>query len=646
MESRFKDIDPAAEGTCKWLLRHERFKSWADRHRGLLWIKGKPGSGKSTLLRHALDSIQTDPNTVDNAITLSFFFHGRGVEFQRTPLGLFRSLLHQLLRWAPDAVPGLVATFEERYKNTGEPGEKWQWHPNELRDFFRSSIPKVLDSRSVWLFVDALDECGKESAINLVEEFKALLQWLPSTGSKFHICFTCRHYRIVYLDYGLDICLENENAQDISTYVQARLEPSIPARIREIITDRASGVFMWARLALDRVFTRWRDGVGWKTIQEEIDKIPPDLDDLYQQLLQRMDDTSLKLVQWICFATRPLSLDELQWAMVLDDNNGPHQPQPLQSYRDSYDHTCDYEKRIKTLSCGLAEVIASDAQAVQFIHQSVKDFFVEKGLSTLHSMLQSVGTEASGTDVAGRVHYRMSRICIRYLSVEEIGQSISDERADLTSEFPFLHYAATSWVVHTKQSGTRDVPEDDLLNYFNWPSEELVQRWVRVYQMLNRYSDDCPSEGTSMIHLVSQYQLMEPLRVILRRANQAGADINARDGSGWTPLSWAAENGHEEVVRLLLGMDKADADPKVNGRGWALLTWAARNLWNAFAKLTIVKWLLVTGKADVSLKNNGWGWALLLWAARNLRKVLAKLAVVRLLPATDKVDVDVKDDDG
>ena len=30
-----------------------------------------------------------------------------------------------------------------------------------------------------------------------------------------------------------------------------------------------------------------------------------------------------------------------------------------------------------------------------------------------------------------------------------------------------------------------------------------------------------------------------------------GADIDAKDESGWTPLSYAAEGGHEAVVRLL-----------------------------------------------------------------------------------------------
>ena len=67
--------------------------------------------------------------------------------------------------------------------------------------------------------------------------------------------------------------------------------------------------------------------------------------------------------------------------MVIDADC-PHQS--LQACRSAEDYVPDsgrMKRQTQTLSRGLAEI--TPTQVVQFIHQSVKDFFVEKGLSAL-----------------------------------------------------------------------------------------------------------------------------------------------------------------------------------------------------------------------------------------------------------------------
>jgi ankyrin repeat protein len=43
-------------------------------------------------------------------------------------------------------------------------------------------------------------------------------------------------------------------------------------------------------------------------------------------------------------------------------------------------------------------------------------------------------------------------------------------------------------------------------------------------------------------------------------------DVNAKDKSGRTPLSWAAQKGYEAVVKLLLGTGKIDVNAKDKDR--------------------------------------------------------------------------------
>ncbi|RYP12625.1 hypothetical protein DL767_011160 [Monosporascus sp. MG133] len=681
MNDRFNDIDSAQSGTCEWLLAHQTYRSWATRDRGLLWIKGKPGSGKSTLLQYALKNVMVASNIGDRALVLSFFFHGRGAELQKTPLGLFRSLLHQLLGQVPDALSDLVAIFQERCKNMGEPDKKWKWHPRELQDSFESSLPKVLERRPVWLFIDALDECGEEDAVRLALGFGSLLKSLPSAAvERLHICFSCRHYPIpADLDSALEICLEDENGKDISAYVQARLSEAHVRKaptILERITARASGVFMWARLVVERVLFLERQRAGWNKIETVIQSIPKDLDGLYQEHVQRMDDkpASLKLIQWICFALRPLSLDELRGIMVVDPDCSH---KSLQQCQRAEDYACDCDemkRRVIALTCGLAEIVpSSETQVVQFIHQSVADFFLEKGLSALDDNLKATETKSTKADLAvGIAHYRLSRTCIRYLAMEEIAQSISRGADYLKSEFPFLSYSTTSWIAHddhgrtplswAAQSGYEvvvqqllgtgkvdiDAKDNDGLTPLSWAAryghETVVQQLLATGKVdIDVKNNDSQTPLSLAVRYGNEVVVQQLLATAARYGNEAvvqqllatgKVDIEVKDKNGRTPLSWAAQSGHEPVVHQFLATGKVDIDIKDN-IGLTPLSWAAQ-----YGHKTVVQQLLATGKVDIDAKDND-GRTPLSLAAQSGHE-----AVVQQLLATGKVDIDIKDKDG
>ncbi|CAI6098976.1 unnamed protein product, partial [Clonostachys chloroleuca] len=373
MDGRQNKIAAAAKDICKWLLSHETLVQWTRQYRGLLWIKGKPGSGKLTLLKFALCEVPAYYGA--DTLVFSFFFHGRGYELQRNLLGLFRSILYQLLSCVPGALRDLIDEFEAKRKSVGEPGEKWQWHLQQLQAFLASSLPRILKRFPVIVFIDALDECGEQPAVELIGYLKDLLLGLPLTNSRFGIFFSCRYYPIVELDSGSTILLDTENNADITTYIQTRFSGSYTdAQIQSIISDSAQGVFMWAHFVVERVLQLKRQGESRGKIKTEIKRTPQTLDDLYHGLIQGVENRSdaLRLMQWICFSIRPLTTDELQWAMAVQPDR-THKS--LEECQHSEDFIADenVDRRIKTLSCGLAEIVASTtAPVVQFIHQTVQ----------------------------------------------------------------------------------------------------------------------------------------------------------------------------------------------------------------------------------------------------------------------------------
>jgi len=183
MDLRQHDIPAECEGTCAWLLQHSKYCTWLKQFPGLLWIKGKPGAGKSTLLKYALRKMKKEK--LPDYTIASFFFHGRGAYMQRTALGLFRSLLYQILTQIRPLLFEFQLMFQERLETQGEPEKNWNWHEKELQDFFKSNIAEK--RHRIRIFIDALDECGEVVAEQLVSYFQELTSPTKSTLS---ICFS------------------------------------------------------------------------------------------------------------------------------------------------------------------------------------------------------------------------------------------------------------------------------------------------------------------------------------------------------------------------------------------------------------------------------------------------------------------------
>ena len=110
-----------------------------------------------------------------------------------------------------------------------------------------------------------------------------------------------------------------------------------------------------------------------------------------------------------------------------------------------------------------------------------------------------------------------------------------------------------------------------------------------------------------------------------------GADINAQNRQGLTPLHWASNSGTPEVVRVLLEHG-ADVEVK-DDTGRTALHWTSSS-----GRLEVVRLLLEHG-ADVVVKDNS-GKTALHWASKR-----GKLEIVHLL-LEQGADVEVKNNDG
>ncbi|KAK5011575.1 hypothetical protein LTR28_012892 [Elasticomyces elasticus] len=599
MDQRRNDITSATPGTCLWILKEKEYLAWMRERKGLLWIKGNPGVGKSTLLKYILRNNEPK-RTSRRRVEASFFFTGRGSDLQKSRLGLFRSLLHQLLKQTPSLLCRLAAVFKTKRDQKGEWKKDWDWHENELREFLADYILQASETSSVQIYVDALDEAGETVARDLLDYFNSLTTKSGDRDRNMKICLSSRHYPLNALVLGRPIYVQRQNDADIATYAEEKLKSQITDAeelrvLKEEVRNGASGIFLWAILVIPVILSLHKyTELG--TIRRKIGELPSDLDSLYTNILNEIQDDeersrSLRLVEWICFARRPLDMGELRYAVAVGSDASPAS---LQEWRmsDKYVATdSKMEQATVHLSCGLVEILQQNERRVaQFIHQSVNDYLIQGGgLQRLRG--------SSMTIAVGSIEHRLSRTCIRYLAMEEVMKHCGSDKIDRNagSEFPLLDYATRYWTSHAEKVEESGMSQGDLLELLRWPSNRILACWITTYRDFGFWGYERVAHNMTLLHIGARHGFLSVIEAIINQRTSIGLD--ERDEEDQTPLLWALWKGHEAVVKLLLDTGKAEADSK-DQRGRTPLWRAAEEGHEA-----VVKLLLDTDKVEADSKD-------------------------------------------
>ncbi|KAM3503043.1 hypothetical protein MY10362_004440 [Beauveria mimosiformis] len=621
MDNRSAAIGPATQGTCTWVLKESTYKQWSSANRGLLWIKGHPGVGKSMLIKFIMEeknrTLYLDKMS---SIVVSFFFNRRATDdLEKTRMGFYRSVLHQLLGQCPEALGGLVTSFSRRRDTSGQAGADWYWQEQDLCTELAHAISSILKSHALWLFVDALDESNEGTAGTMVREFKLRLKENASNGANFHICFTARHYPVVAAECDFELQVDQKNVYDIQKYVLEEFSNQCQqlsrSAIPKIVIARAHGIFLWARVALEEAIRLYHAGRGLPFIVQALERLPPELQDLYRSIIVSGAEkvNSLQVMQWICFAEQALSLDELRWAIIVDDDKSKQSVADCRKDPSFIAGNDGMTRRLRALSCGLAEVVnmkifGSTTKRIQFIHETAKEFILNHGLRLLRGADVDSNNDPTATTIREQRlgHYRLAKTCIRYLSILDLSsynaQHLSSYKAKALSkaqvavledyereplrnferefawqstvedlsrrqrelddlariDLPFLGYALRFWIPHVQSCEENSTDKDDFLDYSLWPKEDFFMQIDLIY-----IDAAYPAiRWTTVLHLAAEYGSIGRLQVTLARADEVETQINATDSKGQTPLQLAAQNGHHAAVRMLLDTGKVDVNAR------------------------------------------------------------------------------------
>lgn len=366
MESRHQSIDPAIPGTCGWLRDMKAFQDWASGHRideesALLWLKGKPGSGKSTMMKQTLLAIRKE---YPNSIILAFFFHARGVvDEEHNLLGMYRSLLHQLLSQCPDHLRDFLPLFERKQDTLPS---KWQWQLAELRDQFEHLVCKTSRIQTGFLFIDALDEGGETNARSVVSFVDGLIKKSnTNTNTKLRVCMSSRQFPHISVRNCQEIITHEANEADIKHYVDQKLTVSglKMLKLNDEIIKKASGVFLWVVLVVQILQRESDRGKSSSELSSTLHDVPQDLEILFGQYIEDMKGMSqqdcrlaLALVEWTLYALVPLDVNEMYLAVIFSTSNDP--VKDLKEAAPLLNDKAAIEKKVRHLTRGLIEIVS------------------------------------------------------------------------------------------------------------------------------------------------------------------------------------------------------------------------------------------------------------------------------------------------
>jgi hypothetical protein len=543
---------------------------------------------------------------------LSFFFNARGDDLKRSVVGMHRALLFQLLT----AIPALLKAFDNSthenklevvLEDVKEQKGNINWDLEVLRSLLQDAIHKLGEERLV-CFIDALDECAEDEVEEMMEYFEDLGASAVETKTRLRVCFSSRHYPHIDITYGLKLTLESQQGheKDISLYIEKKLKvgkSESSVEIRSKMQIKSGGVFMWVVLVVATLNKEYKNGRIF-AVKKRLDIIPIALSDLFREIVSRdqrnLQDMKLG-VQWILFARHPLKLEEYYFAVVSGLN-----PEELDEWNEEELSKDDMYRFLLSSCKGLAEVTKDTNPTVQFIHESVREFFFKDGRQELWPDLEGNFECAS--------HDQLKKCCCAWVQ-SPYGTQTSNATRLLTKEstvkFPFLGYATQSVLWHAN-AAAGEVSQQSFLATFD------LRAWIHLSNLFQTSQARQLTTNASLVYILAENNYANLIGTTLRLDPR----IHIEGERHGYPLFAAAVNGNQEAASALLQVGDSNINQNIStellyGRdyrtfnGQTPLQWAMH-----YNRVGLANHLIYSEEVKRNLSGSS-GKEVLFWAAEN-----------------------------
>ncbi|KAJ3496634.1 hypothetical protein NLG97_g2517 [Lecanicillium saksenae] len=553
--SRHDTIEKAYGRTCEWLSETREYIDWFEspdkltEHHGFLWIKGHPGAGKSTLMKSALHKARE----TNRGSFIAFFFNARGGELEQSTAGMYRSLLLQLLEKMP-RLQIVLHALAQSVRDDKIP----TWSIQSLKSLFEQAVHNLGQS-PLTCFIDALDECSVVQIRDMVSFFETVGETAVSKGIPFRVCLSSRYYPHITISKGLTLDLGQQEGhdEDIIAYIDGKLrieDYSLAQQIRAQLMAKASGIFIWIVLVVGILQQEYDDGYA-HTLTRRLKDIPGDLNELFRDILardSRHNNELLLCIRWVLFASVPLRKEELYVAILVDSD-----PIAASNWDPRRTKDASVHRFILSSSKGLVDnKISQTNRTVQFIHESVREFFLKDGLRRIWPGLKG--------DIRGESHEQMKQTCMKYMSIamqspefqsarpeqnvhkwwRRLCDSRREVRESIQAKFPFLNYAYRAVLYHANEAAAFGVDQSSFIDSFDLAS------WLEIEAAFRYDSDVVQWPTRSLLYVLAENNLARLIECHPRK--MSGFEIEEGDQPYGVPILAAVATSSRQALYSLL----------------------------------------------------------------------------------------------
>jgi len=390
---------------------------YEDNKSALLWITAKAGCGKTTMAAHISQMISANPffraqvpqKDELKPLVLFFFFQRSNQEAEKTATAALRTLASQLVRQEPQVLPILLKRHEFL---SAKSAFEWSWE--NLSGVLGEMLEQVPPSSRVYILSDAVDECEAKSRMIILDWIKRLVEEIDVTLAlkrsrpAFKVLVTSRPDGDIFDQLSSFPTIEVVSADtqtDMRALIHGRMDelanlrhlnPQVTQSIINFLEFNAHGMFLRVVLIIKELERR-DERLTDEAIISRLSRIPLTLVATYEDIIHSAPPTRKndmwRIIRWLLFGTRGLTLAELESAICLET---------------SVSNWHDFASDVKFL-CGSLIRFNGRRGEINFIHQTARSF------------LEAVASNSNPEDLAGvnmdtkTANEHLARICVQHL---------------------------------------------------------------------------------------------------------------------------------------------------------------------------------------------------------------------------------------